>query len=119
MLIIRNRFLPFPHFNAINLLGILFVHRGVRLTPEMLNHERIHTAQMLEMAILGFYVWYLVEWFIRLFRKGNAYRQLSFEREAYRYQNDLNYLKYRRHYAWLNLKDRRKKKRNKNTIKSN
>lgn len=104
MLIIRNSLLPFRRFNAINLLGLLFVRRGVKITPELINHERIHTAQILEMAVVGFYLWYVVEWIIRLFRKGNAYRQLRFEREAYLHQDDLDYLSRRKHYAWL-MKD--------------
>lgn len=106
MFIIRNRFLPFPRFDAINLFGILFVHCGVKLTPEVINHERIHTAQMLEMGIIGFYIWYIAEWTFRLFRKGNAYRKLRFEQEAYNHQHDLDYLKHRKPYAWLKTMER-------------
>ena len=101
MLIIRNKWIPFPHFNAVKLLGVLFVHHEVHLSPQLLNHERIHTAQILEMAIVGFYVWYVVEWVIRLFFKGNAYRKLYFEREAYANQNDVDYLRHRKYYAWI------------------
>ena len=101
MFIVRNRFLPFPRFDAINLFGILFVHRNVELTPEVINHERIHTAQMVEMAVVGFYLWYLTEWLIRLFLKGNAYRKLRFEQEAYEHQHELDYLKHRKPFAWI------------------
>ena len=52
------------------------------------------------MGIIGFYVWYVVEWMVRLLRRGNAYRKISFEREAYDNQRDLDYLQHRRHYAW-------------------
>ena len=100
MKIIRTKYIPVRGFSAINLLGVLFVHPGVYLSQELINHERIHTAQILEMGIVGFYVWYLVEWLVRLVRHGNAYRQLSMEREAYENQRDLDYLKHRRHYAW-------------------
>ena len=100
MKIIRTKYIPVRGFSAINLLGVLFVHPGVYLSQELINHERIHTAQILEMGIVGFYVWYLVEWLVRLLQRGNAYRKISFEREAYENQRDLDYLKERRHYAW-------------------
>lgn len=109
MFIIRNRILPFPRFDAVNLCGVLLVHKGVNLTKEIINHERIHTAQIIEMGIIGFYVWYLIEWVVRLFMHGNAYRQLKFEREAYQNQDNLEYLKHRKPYAWMRLKDRNKK----------
>ena len=101
MKIVRTRHIPFGHFSAINLLGVLFVHPGVYLSQELINHERIHTRQMLELAVLPFYLFYVIEWIVRLPMHGNAYRNISFEREAYRYQRQPDYLKRRRPYAWL------------------
>ena len=37
---------------------------------------------------------------MRLLRRGNAYRAISFEREAYDNQRDASYLSHRRHFAW-------------------
>lgn len=40
---------------------------------------------MLEMGIVFFYLWYVLEWLVRLFIDKNAhtaYRNISFEREA-------------------------------------
>ena len=107
MKIIRTRILPFSGFTAINLLGILFVHPGVYLSNELINHERIHSAQQRELLFLFFYLAYVFEWLARLPMRGNAYRNISFEREAYANQRDLNYLKYRRHYAWRHYMKRR------------
>lgn len=104
MKIIRSRHIPFRRFSAMNLLGVLFVHPDVYLSNELINHERIHTAQMLETGIIPFYIIYFVEWLIRLTMRGNAYRNISFEREAYANQRDLDYLKNRPHYAWLKKK---------------
>ena len=98
--IIRTQILPFRGFTAINLLGVLFVHPGVYLSQELMNHERIHTAQQREMLYVFFYVAYLVEWLVRLPMRGNAYRNISFEREAYANQRRLDYLQHRRLYAW-------------------
>ena len=89
-MIIRNSLIPFPNFLAINLFGIIFTRKNVRLSAVDLNHERIHTAQMLETLILGFYLWYLVEWLIRLVIERDpmhAYRAIRFEREAYTHQH--------------------------------
>ena len=112
MIIVRTKHIPFGHFSAINLLGVLFVHPGVYLSNSLINHERIHTAQIIEMGFVPFYLWYLAEWLIRLPMKGNAYRNISFEREAYKHDQDLYYLKHRKHYAWVRyLKKKKNKKR--------
>lgn len=102
MRIIRNSYIPFRGFTAMNLLGVLFVRReAAELTPETLNHEKIHSTQMREMLYIPFYIWYLLEWLLRLFLPGNAYRNISFEREAYKYQNDLSYLSRRGRFTWI------------------
>ncbi len=100
MKIVRTSILPFHGFSAINLLGILFVHNGVYLSNELINHERIHTAQQRELLYVFFYIIYIIEWLVRLTMRGNAYRNISFEREAYANQRNLNYLKERPLYAW-------------------
>ena len=69
---------------------------------DTLNHESIHTAQMRELLYLGFYLAYVIEWCVRLLMCGNAYRNISFEREAYSNESDLEYLKKRKHFAFLN-----------------
>ena len=100
MKIIHNRLLPFRQYDAINICGVLFCRKGTTVTAELIQHERIHTAQMLEMLIVGFYLFYFIEWLVRLTRPGRAYRNISFEREAYAHQHDPNYLLHRRHFAW-------------------
>jgi len=111
--IVRTSILPFRGFSAINLLGVLFVHHGVYLSNELINHERIHTAQQREMLFVFFYLAYLVEWLARLPMRGNAYRNISFEREAYANQRDLHYLETRRHYAWRQYMKRPRYRMNK------
>jgi hypothetical protein len=101
MKILRMRGFPPKRFAAINLFGVLVCRPKEVITPSLVNHERIHTAQMLEMVVVPYYIWYVVEWVVRLFMRGNAYENLSFEREAYSNMYDFDYLKKRRHYAWL------------------
>ena len=103
MKIVRNKYIPFAGYKAINLFGILFVKNNTKIDEVTINHERIHTAQMRELLYILFYIWYVMEWFIRLFLKGSAYRNISFEREAYQNGSDLNYLNDRRFFAWFKL----------------
>lgn len=96
MKIIYNNIIPFKGFLAINLFGVLFVRGPKRELPDtVLNHEAIHTAQMKELWYVFFYLIYVLEWIVRLFKPGNAYRNISFEREAYENEKDMNYLKHR------------------------
>ena len=74
-----------------------------------MNHERIHSAQQREMLFVFFYIAYFMEWLIRLPMRGNAYRNISFEREAYANQRNIDYLTHRRHYAWRHYMKRRPK----------
>lgn len=62
------------------------------------NHEKIHLKQQLELLILPFFIWYFMEFLIRLIQYKNkdlAYRNISFEREAYSNERDNTYLKKR------------------------
>lgn len=115
MRIFRTKRIPARNYDAINLFGMLFVHPGVMLSEELINHERIHTKQMVEMLFLPFYIWYVVEWLIRIPMKGRAYTSISFEREAYGNMNDLDYLKKRKPYAWVKYL-RKKKRANRNLL---
>lgn len=101
MWVVRNGLLPVRGFTAMNLFGVLLCRREAELTPDLLRHERIHTAQMLELLIVGFYVWYVAEWLVRLCLPGRAYANISFEREAYRHQGEPDYLRRRRPFAWF------------------
>lgn len=104
MKIIENRYIPLKRFLAINLFGCVFVKKGVKLSRQMLNHEYIHTMQQVEMCFVFFYLWYVMEWLVRLllYRDAmRAYRSVLFEREAYRHQHDDDYRFHRKHFAWL------------------
>lgn len=102
MMVIYNNILPVKGFKCINLFGVLFVRKGLKMTDVDFNHEAIHTKQMKEMLYVFFYLWYVIEWIVRLFKRGNAYRNISFEREAYSNQCYLiKYNKERKRFAWL------------------
>lgn len=70
----------------------------------LLNHERIHIKQAIELMIIPFYIWYLLEFLIRYSQFRNfrrAYYNISFEREAYRNQNNINYCEGRKVWGFL------------------
>lgn len=80
---------------------VLLKHQDLSTNAVLLNHEKIHLRQQLELLVLPFYMWYLLEYFLRLLQYRNrqqAYFNISFEREAYKNEKDLNYLKQR---SWL------------------
>jgi hypothetical protein len=69
-----------------------------------INHEKIHIRQQLELLILPFFIWYFLEFLIRLIQYKNkdlAYRNISFEREAYSNEKDSTYLKNRSFFQFL------------------
>ena len=70
----------------------------------LVNHEKVHIRQQLELLVLPFFLWYFAEYAVRLLQYRNAnlaYRNISFEREAYSNELNLDYLKTRRIFSFL------------------
>lgn len=90
------------------------------------NHECVHARQWVEiafvmgaviwaltlfvdvsqlwslLAFVGFYILYVVEWLILLFKYGRkAYKYISFEIEARKAEQDSNYLENGDYFEWL------------------
>ena len=75
------------------------------LDKVFVNHEKIHLRQQIELLVFPFYVWYGIEFLIRWIitkEKNVAYRNISFEKEAYTNEKDLNYLESRPFWKFLN-----------------
>lgn len=104
MILIVNKRLLSGRFKGISLWPfVILENRQLKQDEYFMNHERIHLRQQLELLIIFFYVWYALEFLIRFLKYGNrlsAYRNISFEREAYRRENDLTYLKHRPFWAF-------------------
>ena len=112
MKIIYNRWIPFHDFVAITIGEWIFARKEYEkrgLSEVTINHEKIHVQQQKDFLIpvLGsiiFYVWYLIEWILKLpmyFQGKDPYANISFEREAYSNQCDLDYLKTRKRFTWI------------------
>lgn len=66
-----------------------------------LKREQIHIKQQKELLIIGFYLLYFIEWVVKLLFYKDAYRNISFEREAYENQYDRNYESNRKCFSFL------------------
>lgn len=85
-------------------LCFIFVRSGFVLDDTDVRHEAIHWEQQKEMLVLPFFLWYIVEFMINLFRFWDwdkAYRNISFEREAYDFENEKDYLSLRKRFSWF------------------
>jgi hypothetical protein len=104
ILIVFNYFLP-KGYRGMTLFPFVFLAVAADKNDVVfLNHERIHLRQQLELLILPFYAWYLIEYLFRLVQFRNrkkAYYAISFEREAYENEKDLDYLKRRSFWRFL------------------
>ena len=100
MFFIVNKYLIPKGFRGLTAYPFVFLkYRVDKENPVFINHERIHLKQQLELLILPFFIWYVLEYLIYLLKYGNknrAYRSISFEREAYSNESDMDYLKKRR-----------------------
>ncbi len=74
---------------------IILREKKLRAQSVFINHERIHLRQQAEFLLVFFYLWYGIEYLLRLLQYKNknlAYRNISFEREAYANEKDDRYL---------------------------
>lgn len=105
MILIVNKYLLGKRFRGISLWPFVVLrNKKDAHDPVFLNHERIHLKQQIELLVLPFYVFYLLEFFMRFILYGNAFKayyNISFEREAYRNEYDLNYCKKRKLWAFM------------------
>ena len=86
--------------SAITLFPVILLRRPEdRYDKTLINHEKIHLRQQLELLIILFYLWYVIEyyfWYFRLKDSFLAYKYISFEREAFAMEDDHDYLKTRK-----------------------
>ncbi|MBT8395096.1 MAG: hypothetical protein KJN66_09635 [Bacteroidia bacterium] len=104
-MILISKYLVPNGYNGLTIYPFVFLkHKRFAKDAIILNHEKIHLKQQLEMLILPFYIIYILEFLINLFRDRNwyvAYKNVSFEREAYRNEMNMDYLKQRRFWQFL------------------
>jgi len=106
MLLIVSKYLIPKGYRGLTLFPFVIIRDFLdKENKVLLNHEKIHIRQQLELLIVPFFVLYFFEFLLRLiqFRDRNkAYRNISFEREAYANEKDLDYLKKRPFWKFRN-----------------
>lgn len=130
MIVIKNKFIPFGDYILMNIYGVILFSKLNIIPTVKLNHEKIHSRQILECAIVtslillifiilfniscwwfiaslsSFYIWYGLEYLIiRIFghkdKQTDRYHEVSFEEEAYNNQSNLDYLNNRKLFNWI------------------
>jgi hypothetical protein len=105
MILIVSKYLIPKGFRGLTVFPFVVVrYRNAQDYLVLMNHERIHLRQQLELLVLPFFVIYGLDYVVKLIRyrdKNLAYRNVVFEREAYENENDLDYLKSRSFWRFL------------------
>lgn len=111
--LIYNKIIPFKGFTAINLFGFIFARKEYESKIErdylrkfvLLNHELIHTAQYKELLYVFYLPLYILNYavniFVYKFNFKKAYKNICFEREAFKYEYSDYYLDRRSKFSWL------------------
>ena len=115
--IVKNKIIPIKGFGSLTFFNLLLT-REDNVTQQIINHENTHLNQAFDFGLwyfgfIIFYLWYVLEWIFKLPSALFGYRpyySISFEQEAYINQKDNEYLKNRKHFAWLKYVFKLKKK---------
>ena len=104
-MIVISKYLPKRVIGLTVFPFVFLKQKDMKSNAILINHERIHLRQQLEMLVVFFFVFYSIEFIVRLFQFKNwnlAYKNISFEREAYFNEKDLEYLKSRPKWNFIN-----------------
>lgn len=105
MIYINKHIVPKGYLGISIFPFIILKDKALLSNKTLLNHERIHLKQQMELLIIPFLIFYSLEFVFRLvyYKKWcKAYENISFEREAYLNEKDLNYLKSRSLFSFIN-----------------
>lgn len=106
MIVVVNKFLLAKGFNGISLWPFVIVKdESCKRDVILINHEKIHLMQQAELLVFLFYLWYGIEFLVRWiqFKNGKlAYKNISFEREAYANELEKDYLMRRSRWNFIN-----------------
>nr|WP_236011303.1 hypothetical protein [Olleya sediminilitoris] len=104
-MIIVSKYLVPKGYAGLTIYPFIFLkNKHLKESVSLVNHEKIHLKQQLELLVLPFYIWYVLEFLIRYLKHNNwqkAYKNISFEREAYCNDSNLQYIKTRRFWQFL------------------
>lgn len=93
----------FGSYSGFSWFIFVWISRAARDREEVVNHEKIHFYQQVELFFIVHWIlygWYYFEGRRKGFSHHEAYRRIPFEREAYFHESDFGYLKARKRFAW-------------------
>jgi len=97
--IIVSKYIVPKGYLGLTIFPFIFLKwKNLSLNKTLVNHEMIHLRQQVELLILPFYLFYIIEFLIRYVKLKDwktAYRSISFEKEAYKNDSNLKFLKKR------------------------
>lgn len=106
MFVIVTKYLIPKGYNGLTLFPFVMIRNNFdKANKVLINHEKIHIRQQMQLLVLPFLIWYMLEFLFRWIQfrdKNKAYRNISFEREAYANERDLNYTKEMPFWSFLN-----------------
>lgn len=100
---IHTRRFPSGNFCAITLFPVIF-HKNNPITERELRHETVHLWQQAALLVIPFYLLYFIFWIINLIRfkeSRRAYREIPFERSAYRLESHTSIRPIVQAFDWL------------------
>lgn len=104
MILISKYLVPRGYVGMTLFPFVILKKKSLKEDRFLINHENIHLKQQIELLVVPFFLWYGIEFLVRLIRYKNwqlAYRNISFEREAYANEHHLEYLRSRRFWGFL------------------
>lgn len=105
MIVIFKYIIP-ANYCGLTIYPFIFLkHKKLKSGKVLINHEKIHLKQQTELLLIFFFIWYLLEFFMKLMKYKNchkAYKNISFEKEAYNNEANLTYLKSRKLFSFIN-----------------
>jgi len=104
MIFVFKHIIP-SNYNSLTIWPFIFIKTvDLKNDNNLINHEKIHLKQQIELFWIFFFIWYIIEYLILIIKHKNhhtAYRSISFEKEAYLNEHNLNYLKHKKAFAFL------------------
>lgn len=101
---INTRYKIFKYYTGFSFFIFIWISDHAHDREEVINHEKIHFYQQLELLFvfhwllyLSFYILYRVKGYTH----DAAYRRIPFEKEAYEHERTKAYLLKRKFFYWL------------------
>ncbi|MEO1031121.1 MAG: hypothetical protein AAFX55_06935 [Bacteroidota bacterium] len=106
VVILISKYLVPKGYLGMTVFPFMFLkHKRLKWNKVLVNHEKIHLRQQIELLIVPFFMIYGFEFLVRWLQYKEwklAYRNMSFEREAYENEKDLDYLDSRSFWEFIN-----------------